>query len=265
MRPQDRARLSEGADTLLRTAAGLLVLPAELLLYSALGVLLAVLGARSRLLQHLYLGYARLALWIGGIRLEIHGAEQAEPGRGYVTVLNHESGLDPICLIAALPRLVLRFVVKQPVMRIPVLGHALRRTGNVGVVRTDTRGDVARVREAMGRRDPEVSMVFCAEGTRSRDGALHAFKMGAFASAIACGLPILPVAVAGTYRICPKGRLRLRRGLVAIEVGAPIPVEGLSFDDRERLRDQTREAVARLRAEARRRLRERGQDPGGID
>jgi 1-acyl-sn-glycerol-3-phosphate acyltransferase len=208
---------------------------------------------------------ARLTLFVGGIRLEARGAEAVPSDRAFVIVLNHESGLDPLCLLASLPLLPLRFVVKEQVMRIPLLGQALRRTGNVSVARTDTHGDVERLRHGMRARDGEVSMVFFAEGTRSRDGALHAFKLGAFATALAYGLPILPVAIAGTHRICPKGRLRLRRGRVAIEVGAPIPVEGLGFDERERLRDRTHTVVSALRREARRRLRERGLDPGGVD
>jgi 1-acyl-sn-glycerol-3-phosphate acyltransferase len=248
-----------------RTALGLLVLPAALVLYSAVGIGVAWLGAGSAVLHRFYTGYSRLALLVAGIHLEVHGSEGVEPSRAYVVVLNHESGLDPLCLIAGLPRTVLRFVIKQSVMRIPLLGRALRITGNVRVARTDTEGDVRRLRDAMGRRDPRVSVVFFAEGTRSRDGALQPFKMGPFATALACGLPILPVAVAGTYRICPKGRLRLRPGPVALEVGAPIPVADLVLDDRARLREEVHEAVAKLRAEARRRVRDRGYDPGGVD
>ena len=88
---------------------------------------------------------------------------------------------------------------------------------------------------------------------------------GAFATAIGFGLPVLPVAIAGTRPIWPKGKLRLRRGTVAIEVGEPIPIEGLTIDDRTSLRDRTHAVVAELRARARQRLRDWGHDPGGID
>ena len=107
--------------------------------------------------------------------------------------------------------------------------------------------------------------MFFAEGTRSQDGALHPFKKGAFATAIGFGLPVLPVAIAGTRPIWPKGKLRVRRGTVAIEVGEPIPIEGLTIDDRAGLRDRTHAVVAELRTVARQRLRDWGFDPGGID
>jgi 1-acyl-sn-glycerol-3-phosphate acyltransferase len=68
----------------------------------------------------------------------------------------------------------MRFVAKQQFMRIPILGHALRFTGNIRVVCTETKGDVERIHAGMDRRDPEVSILFFAEGTRSRDRTFDA-------------------------------------------------------------------------------------------
>jgi 1-acyl-sn-glycerol-3-phosphate acyltransferase len=167
-------------------------------------------------------------------------------------------------LIAALNQLRLRAVIKEQAVRIPIFGRALLRTGNVRVERTDTATEVRRLREAMAARRPDVSMLFYAEGTRSRDGAFHEFKKGAFVTAIAYRL-ILPVGTAGTRRVWPPLTLRLRSGPVVVEIGPPIPVAGLTLDDRNRLRDKTHEAVRELRAAARRDLRALGIEPGGID
>ena len=150
-------------------------------------------------------------------------------------------------------------------MRIPVLGHALRLTGNIRVLRADTKGDFERIRASMDRRDPEVSILFFAEGTRSRDGALHPFKAGAFVTALGDGLPIFPIGLAGTRHIWERGVVRLRRGTVTIEVGEEIPIGVLDTADRHLLRDRTFRAVAALRTRARERLRSMGVDPGGID
>jgi 1-acyl-sn-glycerol-3-phosphate acyltransferase len=248
----------------LRTALALVVMPLALAVLAPLGIALALLGVRARPLHRLYVAFARIALAVGGTPLHVRGREHVAPG-SYVVVSNHESGWDPLALLSALPELPLRFVVKAPIMRIPLLGQALRVTGNVLVVRTDTVADVGRIEAQMERRDPDVSMLFFGEGTRSRDGALHPFKKGPFATAIRHGLRVLPVAVAGTYRVWPKGRLELRSGPVAIEIGAPIPVEGLRHEDREALRASAFETVRALRARARARVRELGVEPGGID
>jgi 1-acyl-sn-glycerol-3-phosphate acyltransferase len=89
--------------------------------------------------------------------------------------------------------------------------------------------------------------------------------MGAFVTALGYGLPILPIGIAGTRHIWRRSILRLRKGTVAVEVGEPIPVGGLTLEDRKVLRDRTFAAVRTLRSRARQRLRDRGVDPGGID
>jgi 1-acyl-sn-glycerol-3-phosphate acyltransferase len=254
-----------GVDTALRTAVGLVVLPTVVVVYSLAVMGLALAGASTAAQHWFFLSFARICLRVAGTDLQVRGQEHVVEGRPCIVVANHVSDWDPPCILAALPRLCIRFVAKQQIMSIPVFGHALRLSGNLRVVRTETAGDVERIREGMGRRAPNVSMLFFAEGTRSPDGRLGPFKMGAFAAALAFGLPILPVGHAGTYAIWPKQRLRLRRGVVAVEIGEPISTEGLGFEDRAALRDRTREAVAELRARARRRLREQGSDPGGLD
>jgi len=258
-------RLRESVDTRLHTAVALLVLPAGLMLYSAAAFTLGLLGASTATVHRCYVGFARMCLRVLRTKLSVHGMENIEPDQAYVVVPNHASSWDPPCLVAGLPHVFLRFVVKQELMRIPIFGHGLRRTGNVKVVRTRTSEDVARIREVMARRTPEVSMIFFAEGTRARDGSLRPFKMGAFATAIASGLPILPIGLAGPFALWPAGTLRMRPGAVAIEVGEPICCDELKFEDRAALRERTHEAVSALRARARQRLRDEGYDPGGVD
>jgi 1-acyl-sn-glycerol-3-phosphate acyltransferase len=93
------------------------------------------------------------------------------------------------------------------------------------------------IREGM-REWPDCNLVFFAEGTRSRDGALGTFKKGAFAIAKEAGLPVVPVAITGTWDALPKGSLlRLKRkSSIQIEFGRPIAVEGgvLELTDRTR-------------------------------
>lgn len=222
------------------------------------GVPIAELHRRS------YLRAGRLVSFLSGNPVEVYGKENLDPRQAYVVVSNHESNMDPFALITALEPLVLRFIVKQQLMRVPIFGHALRATGNVTVVRTQTQGDLRRIQEFMQGRRPEVSVLFFAEGTRSRTGAFQPFKKGAFATAIREKLQVLPVATS-TRRTLPPNRLYLRPGVWIVEVGEPIRTQHLDLDDRDALREQTRERVAALRTRVRQRLRDRGLDPGGLD
>lgn len=241
-------------DTLLRTLFGVPALCVALTAASIVALVRVARGAGPGAIDSLYHFVARTFLRLGGTRLEVHGGRRLEPGEAFVVVCNHESGWDPFPLVAGLPQLVLRFVAKHELMQIPFFGPALRATGNVEVFRSDTSGDLERLREGMARRDPRVSMLFFAEGTRSRDGVLAPFKSGAFTTAIASGLAILPVALAGTLRIWTKGIPVLRRGPVVLEIGEPIATAGLRLEDRDVLRERTRKAVESLRQRARARL-----------
>ena len=235
------------------------------LYYSTMAIILAMRGRSPDDIHRAYLGFARFCMRVADTRLIIRGAEQLCPDQAYVVVSNHESNWDALILIAAFPQLCTRFVAKKQLLYIPVFGYALRVSGNI-IVDRDRRGtDLKRIEELMSVRASNVSILFFAEGRRSRDGSFHAFKIGAFATALAHQLPILPVAVAGSRQLWPPGALGIRPGPVAIEVGAPISVDGLGSADRQALRDQTREGVGKLRARARQRLRDMDVDPGGID
>lgn len=258
------ARSLQAGWVFLRTAWCLAVIPPVLLGYCLAAIAFAAVRAPQRAVDWLYHGFTGFSIWAGGTRLIVRGLEHLEPGQAYVIVPNHESGWDPIALVAALPNSV-RFLVKSELIKIPIFGAALLSTGNVKVERTNTQADVERIRARMAKRPLEASVLVYAEGTRSRDGGLHEFKKGAFATAISYGLPVLPVGHAGCRRIWPPERLRVEKGPVWIEIGRPIPVDGLRHEDREKLRQETFEAVRTLRARARSRLREMGIEPGGID
>ena len=252
-------------DTGLRTLVFLVLFPAAMVVCSLQMIVLALVGASRPRIDRIYIQFARFCTRVAVIRIETHGTEHIVPGQAYVIVANHESALDPLVLMAVIEGLAVRFIVKKMLIRIPIFGQALLASGNVMVERTNTPEDMHRIGDGMSQRDPDVSILFYAEGGRARDGSLRPFKKGAFRTALTEGLPILPVATAGTFPLWTPDTLRIRKGGVVLEVGPPIPVEGLSLEDRERLCEQARNAVRELRASARRRLRALGMDPGGVD
>lgn len=69
------------------------------------------------------------------------------------------------------------------------------------------------------------SMVIFPEGGRSPDGWGQEFRGGAAYLAIRCGVPIVPVHIAGTGRILPKGKNRPKPGRTVVTFGDPIVAE----------------------------------------
>jgi 1-acyl-sn-glycerol-3-phosphate acyltransferase len=185
--------------------------------------------------------WASAWLRLAGARLTVQGAENIEPGQAYLVVCNHQSYLDSMALLRALP-LSLRFLAKAEMFQTPVLGQAMRAAGMVEVNRESP--DLRQIDDAAARcLTAGQSLLVYPEGTTSADGTIDAFKNGAFVLAITNQVPVLPVAIEGTGRIWPPGRAVIHAGRVRILIGRPVPVAGLSFHDARQLRDRVRHAV----------------------
>jgi 1-acyl-sn-glycerol-3-phosphate acyltransferase len=181
-----------------------------------------------------------------GIRPEVVGAERLEPGSPYVFVANHVSHADVWVLLSILPGSI-RFVAKKELLRIPLFGLAMRKGGQVVIDRQNLKSAFGAYDEAARAIRGGLSAVVFVEGTRSRDGRLQDFKKGPFVLAITAGVPVVPVFVEGTYQVLPRGRLVARAAPVRVHIGAPIPTEGLGYDDRDALSARVREAMLGVR------------------
>ncbi|WP_299533760.1 lysophospholipid acyltransferase family protein [uncultured Streptomyces sp.] len=166
----------------------------------------------------------RRTLWRGVLTLT-GGVERRGrlPGGGCVVVANHSSHADTAALLAALDS-----------RHAPAIGAAAdywfaspwrrricRRLAAGFPVRRDGGGMTDLLAAADALRAGRAVVLF-PEGTRSPDGAPGAFHGGALVLAERAGVPVVPVAIAGTDRLLPKHG-RLRSALVRVSVGAPLP------------------------------------------
>ena len=86
------------------------------------------------------------------------------------------------------------------------------------------------------------------EGTRSGDGRLYRGRTGVARMALEAGVPVIPVAMIGTYEIQPPGQVKPRVRRVGMRFGAPLDFsryEGLG-GDRFILRSATDEIIYAL-------------------
>jgi 1-acyl-sn-glycerol-3-phosphate acyltransferase len=194
-------------------------------------------------------GWARTLLAVAGVSVRVLHGDQLEPGRSFVVVANHESFCDILVLLANLPMQV-RFMAKRSVFRVPVLGWSIAAAGFIPVDREDRSRGSETVAAALARLSGGRSVVVFPEETRSRTGDLLPFKRGAAHLALKSGLPLLPIGLAGTFRVLPPGSLLIAPGPVVMSVGDPIEVAGRTLKDRETLTRAAREEVASLRDEA---------------
>jgi 1-acyl-sn-glycerol-3-phosphate acyltransferase len=85
------------------------------------------------------------------------------------------------------------------------------------------------------------------EGTRSDDGNIAPFKLGAFRLAIESGRPVVPIVLAGARELLPKHSLVFRReATLSLVVLPPVPTAGVS--DPQALADTVRADMVRTLA-----------------
>jgi 1-acyl-sn-glycerol-3-phosphate acyltransferase len=161
-----------------------------------------------------------LILRTTGVRVTVQGLERLVPGTTYVFVSNHQSIYDTPVIFSSLPYQ-LRIIAKQSLARFPVLGWHLKRGRHLFVDRRrpDRAGILGRWRALVSE---GLSLMIYPEGTRSAGGRVARFKGGSFLLAIEAGLPVVPIAVIGTRRVMPKGRLRTEPADVTLIVHDPI-------------------------------------------
>ena len=194
----------------------------------------------TTLLLRVGLWIARAALPWGGVRVVVHGMDRLPRGASIV-MANHSSNLDPPVLIPLLPGRVVIYL-KASLMRIPILGYAMRLAGFIPVVRGGS-AEAAKATSAVAQRELEQGscLVLFPEGTRSRDGSLLPFKRGPFFLAMESRAPVVPVTIAGATRMLPKGSMRLRSGTVTVTFHPPLyPAD---YSEKEDLMEAVRSAI----------------------
>lgn len=190
------------------------------------------------------------AVWLNPLwKFRTSGVIITDPRRPYVAVSNHESYAD-IFLISHLPW-EMKWLSKDDVFRIPVMGWMMRMAGDISVTRSDRRSRVEALDGIRDRLSKNVSVMVMPEGTRSPRDEMLPFRDGAFRVAVETGSPILPIAVAGTRHCMAKGSLLFNRATAEARVLEPVPTEGLTLADVPRLRDEVRQRIVDARAELR--------------
>ena len=82
------------------------------------------------------------------------------------------------------------------------------------------------------------------EGTRTADGRIQEFKHGAFKIAVRVRVPVVPVAIRGTFKLLPKSTLAPHPGRVDVFICAPIDTSECRERDLQGLVDAARSAIA---------------------
>jgi 1-acyl-sn-glycerol-3-phosphate acyltransferase len=192
---------------------------------------------------------------LAGIRVDVVGKEHMETPGAKVYAANHASYFDVLPVMMALG-VTYRFVAKGEVNSMPLIGTFLNKMGHLSFDRHSADSRLKQVDEIEACLQQGDSVFVFPEGTFVPEPGVRPFQLGAFRAAVATGAPVLPVSLAGTRTFLRDGTFLPCPTHVTITLSPPIyPSRARANGDPQalpeivRLRDQTREAIARYSGE----------------
>jgi 1-acyl-sn-glycerol-3-phosphate acyltransferase len=186
--------------------------------------------------------WAKIFCAIAPIRVRIQGRRNYDPLSAYVVVANHKSMVD-IPVLHGFTGLTIKWVMKMELKKIPIFGTACNFLGCIYINRSNSQAAVESIKAAKKSLSDKASVLFFAEGTRSRGGLLP-FKKGAFVFAMNSGLPVLPVTIKNSERILPSDTLDLMPGTVDLIIHPPVHIPNCSKAELNKKIDRIHRTIA---------------------
>lgn len=158
---------------------------------------------RLRLLHLFTCFWASLYTWtMPAWRIRIEGRDKVRKDAAYMVVSNHQSQLD--ILIAFRLFFHYKWVSKIEIFRVPLIGWNMLLNRYIQLKRGDKQSIEQMLSQCAMHLDEGSSIFMFPEGTRSHDGEVKTFKLGAFQLAHQKKVPILPIVISGTNKALPK-------------------------------------------------------------
>jgi 1-acyl-sn-glycerol-3-phosphate acyltransferase len=213
-----------------------------------LGLLAIPLGAFDRNGRRLH-GFSRAWSWLimktifSPVR--VTGLDAIDSSRSHVYAVNHASALDIPVLYVNLP-FRFRIVFKSELLKYPVVGWHLKRSGQVCIDQQNPANSVGSIRSALKSLKAGMPLVIFPEGGRTPDGLIQPFMPGAFFLAIRAQVDVVPVALVGTWELLPMNTYHIKCRPLEMRVGQPISTKGLTLRNLDQLSLRVQKAMEDL-------------------
>ncbi len=228
---------------MIRTFFGMLTVLVMTLICASTAILSGLFNPYSRLIYYSGLIWSRSILWVAGAKLVVKGLQNIDFKQQYVFIGNHQSHFDVLTVFSGIP-MVLRFLTKKELFKIPLFGWALTAVGMIKIDRANHEESVRSMNEALElMRKNKISLVVFPEGTRSPDGKLGSFKKGGFIIAIKGKIPLVPVSISGSRFVLPKYSMRAKPGIIKMVIGEPIDTSHFTYINRDELMTKTIDTI----------------------
>ena len=186
--------------------------------------------------------WAVFILYGMGFYYKVEREEETVLGKSYMFCANHTSMTD-IMLMLAIHKNPFVFVGKKELVKIPLFGFFYKRTC-ILVDRNSPKSRTEVYARAQKRLSQGLSICIFPEGKVPEEHILlDEFKDGAFRLAIEHQIPIVPMTFPDNIKRLSYTFFSGSPGIMRAKVHHFIPTKGLTLDDKQRIREQTRTVI----------------------
>ena len=243
--------MNEPGKPAIRWLTYLLLIPLIALATTGFGCVSLVCGLwdRSGRQQHAVAwAWANVLLWLSLSPVTLVRRERLHEHEVAVYVSNHLSYYDTPVLFAKLP-FQFRILAKQSLWKVPFVGWYLNRSGQVPIDAKSGRSAIAGLLRGVKTLKAGLPLMIFPEGGRTETGALTPFQSGAAFMAIKAQVPLVPLALIGTYELLPMHTYHLTPRPLKVVVGEAISTVGLTTRDADALTERLYQAITVLYTE----------------
>lgn len=164
------------------------------------------------------------------LRYDIRGLEKLPKDEKFLLVSNHQSNIDPISMTWALKDYHISFIMKDGLMKLPVIGRWLHGSGFLPINRKNDRKAAQTIITAAKKiQSDNNSIAVYPEGHRSKGPKMNEFRNGVFKIVQKAKSPVAICVIDNTYKV--KNRFLFKKTTILIEI--------IDVLDYEKLKDLT--------------------------
>ena len=188
--------------------------------------------------------WGKSLLWLGLSPVILIGLEKLTSGAA-VYACNHLSYMDTPTLFGQLP-FQFRIFAKAGLWKLPFIGWYLKRSGQVPIDDKSPRTATAGLLRGVKTLQAGLPVLLFPEGGRTPDGTVKTMASGAAFMAIRAQVPLVPLALIGTYELLPMHTYHIAPRPVRLIVGEPISTLGASTRDAGQLTEALFNSISDL-------------------
>lgn len=212
--------------------------------FGSLALAVSLFEKSGRRQHRIAQAWARSAIALSGTKINVLN-RQYLTGEPAVYACNHLSYMDTPAIFSSLP-FQFRIVARHDLWKLPFIGWYLERSGQVGVDLSDPRASVASLLGAVRTLKSGMPLFIFPEGGRTETGHLEPFMKGPAFMAIKAQVPVVPMALIGTWELLPMHASQIHPVPVTLVVSEPIETKGMTMKQADALTSTLQQRIEAL-------------------